>query len=213
VTFATLGNIVFSTLQSWQTFESKRGFKYAQHDVVEAPPRLQAIARELQELTFTIILHAIMGNPETAQQQLEDAMDAHKAMPLVLGNGTHLGSFVIVELTTTGKKYAANGSIIAIEMRAQLKEYVAGASADPNAPPQPSTTPPALVEVTAGELAPNQSVAATIVTNPNGTQTVVFLKDNAGGSAILNSAAPSGPPAPGASYTNVTAATMTRAGV
>ena len=146
MTFATLGNIVFSTLQSWQTFESKRGFKYAQHDVVEAPPRLQAIARELQELTFTIILHAIMGNPETSQQQLEDAMDAHKAMPLVLGNGTHLGSFVIVELTTTAKKYAADGSIIAIEMRAQLKEYVAGASADPNAPPQPTTTPPALVE-------------------------------------------------------------------
>ena len=167
---------------------------------------------KLEELTFSLILHASLGNPEARLQQLEDAMDAAKAMPLVLGTGTHLGKFVITEIATTGRKYTAIGEIVSIEVKVSLKEYVAGAALDPNAPPQPATTPPALVEVTASQAAATPGgVVGTIITNPNGTQTVVFLKDNTGASALLTNPGPGGHATPTQNYTSVPASTMVRA--
>jgi hypothetical protein len=69
-----------------------------------------------------------------------------------------------------------------------------------------------LVEATASEAAATPGgIAGTIITNPNGTQTVVFLKDNTGASAILSNPSPGGPASPTQKYTDVSAATMTRA--
>jgi phage protein U len=208
--FAILGSIQFTTVGSPQSLEQKFAFKFAKHEVVEAKPRLQAIAPELDELTFSLILHASLGNPEARLLQLKTAMNAALAMPLVLGNGTHLGKFVIIDVATTGRKYTARGDIISIEVKVTLNEYAAGASLDPNAPPQPATTPPALVEATATQAA-TLGLAGTIVTNPNGTTSVVFLKDNAGASALLNNPGPGGPATPTQNYTSVAASTMVRA--
>jgi phage protein U len=210
--FAILGNIQFTTVGSPQSLEAKYAYKYAKHDVVEAKPRLQAIAPELDDTTFSLILHASLGNPEARLNQIKTAMNAHLAMPLVLGNGTHLGKFVILDVATTGRKYTATGDIVSIEVKVTLQEYAAGAALDPNAPPQPATTPPALVEVTASQAAATPGgVAGTIITNPNGTTTVVFLKDNAGASALLTNPGPGGPATPTQNYTSVPASTMVRA--
>jgi phage protein U len=208
--FAVLGSIQFTTVGSPQSLEGKFAFKYAKHEVVEAKPRLQAIAPELDEHTFSLILHASLGNPEARLLQLKTAMNAHLAMPLVLGNGTHLGKFVITEISTTGRKYTAVGDIVSIEVKATLEEYAAGAAIDPNAPPQSATTPPAIVEATATEAA-TLGLAGTIVTDPNGTTHVVFLKDNAGASALLTNPGPGGPASPNLHYTDVSPAEMTRA--
>ncbi len=208
--FAILGSIQFTTVGSPQSLEQKFAFKYAKHEVVESKPRLQAIAPELDELTFSLILHASLGNPEARLLQLKTAMNAALAMPLVLGGGTHLGKFVILDVATTGRKFTAVGDIVSIEVKVTLQEYSAGAALDPNAPPQPATTPPALVEATATEAA-TLGLAGTIVTNPNGTTSVVFLKDNAGASALLSNPGPGGPATPTQNFTSVSAATMVRA--
>jgi phage protein U len=212
MTFFVLGQIIFTTLQSPSELEKTGEFKFAEHPVAFAPPRLQAMARELQTINFTIILHAALGSPEARLNQLEAAMLAANAMPLVLGNGNLVGNFVIIRMTETSRKYTATGSIVLIEVRISLKEYVAGAAVDPNAPPQPATTPPALVQVTAAEAAATPGgVAGTIVTNASGVPSVVFLKDNAGASALLNNPGPGGPPSPNLDYTDVPAAAMVRA--
>jgi phage protein U len=210
--FAILGSIQFSTVGSPQSLEQKFAYKYAKHEVVESKPRLQAIAPELDEFSFTLILHASLGSPEARLLQMKTAMNAAMAMPLVLGNGTHLGKFVILDIATTGRKYTATGDIISIEVKVTLQEYASGAEADPEAPPQPATTPPALVEVTASQAAATPGgVAGTIVTNPNGTTSVVFLSDNMGTSALLTNPGPGGPATPNLNFTSVPASTMVRA--
>lgn len=144
--YATLGqNIVFETLTSPESFRSVSEYHYAEHKVVEARPRLQWIANELQTITMEMGFHRAFTNPSAQMQTLRSAAEAHLAMALIFGNGGHRGYFVIEKLEETFTQQADDGSYVAIGARVDLKEWVPGADFDPFAPARPSFSAPALL--------------------------------------------------------------------
>jgi phage protein U len=148
--FAALGEITFLVLTSFENFRSTSGYRYAEHKVVEAPPRLQWIGDELEKISIDMRFHAAFTNPAIQMLALHSAAQDHQARALVFGNGVFRGYFVIESLEETHSQLADDGSYIAIEARLELHEWVPGADFDPLAPPQLANPPSGIVQGGAG---------------------------------------------------------------
>src|SRR5438067_51253 len=134
--FALLGEIVFQTLTSPEGWHSSTEYSYAEHKVVEARPRLQWMAQELQKVSLELGFHVAFTNPATQMNLLRAAAEDHQARALVFGNGVHRGYFVIEALEEIFQQTADDGSYVAISARVELREWVPGADFDPLSPPR-----------------------------------------------------------------------------
>src|SRR6516225_2961810 len=134
--FALLGEIFFEVTRtpaarlnskSWESFRSSRDYAYAEHKVVEARPRLQWLAQELEKISLGMSFHIVFVNPQREMDKLHRAAEDHQARALVFGNGVHRGYFVIEAIEETQQVQADDGSYIALEARVELREWVPGA--------------------------------------------------------------------------------------
>ena len=155
MSWAQLGNdIVFEFLSSPETFRAQMEYHYAEHKVVEARPRLQWIAQELQKISLEMVFdvqflgNTILHDPTTAMNRLRAAGEDHQARALIFGNGNMRGYFVIESIEETFVWTADDGSIISSQARVELHEWVPGADFDPQLTSildTPATPPPAIV--------------------------------------------------------------------
>lgn len=143
--FALLGEILFLVLTSFEALRSSSDYHYAEHKVVEARPRLQWLATELQKISLELGFHVAFTNPATQMNLLRAAAEDHQARALVFGNGMFRGYFVIESIEETFQQLADDGSYIAISARVELREWVPGADFDPFAPPRTATPPPGIL--------------------------------------------------------------------
>jgi phage protein U len=150
--FAVLGEIIFLVLTSFESFRSASGYRYAEHKVVEAPPRLQWIGDELEKISIDLRFHVAFTSPAIQMLLLQAAAEDHQARALVFGNGVFRGYFVIESLEETHSQLADDGSYIAIDVRLELHEWVPGADFDPLAPPQLANPPSGIVQATPASL-------------------------------------------------------------
>ncbi|HJU29766.1 MAG TPA: phage tail protein [Candidatus Binataceae bacterium] len=143
--FALLGEIVFELMASPNAFQSSKRWNYAEHQVVEAAPRLQWVGDSLETITVEMMFHASFTDPAVQMAALTAAASDHGARPLIFGNGDHRGYFVISAINTSLTQMSDAGDTIAIKARVTLTEWAPGAEFDPNAPPRPSFVPIAAV--------------------------------------------------------------------
>jgi len=186
MSFAQLGNIVFEAISSPESIVASRAWNFAEHKTVESTPKLQFIGNELAQISLEILLHVSFTTPASDVAALESAAGAHQAMALVFGNGDNWGYYVITRLAKTMVKLAADGSIIAITLKLDLKQWVKSVGI----PPAPESSPGIIV----GALAPGQSVAGVVAADG----TVTFPAPQAGTSAIVSNSSPAGAPEPAA---------------
>jgi phage protein U len=142
--FAVLGAIPFEVVNSPDSIESVRRWDYAEQRVIAAPPILQWLANDLERLDLGMLLHKSVSDPLTSLTLLRTAADTHLALPLVLGNGQFVGTYVIESMTVRMEQLSAVGDLIATEVRLRLKESVSDTQFNPNAPPIPTFVPVAL---------------------------------------------------------------------
>jgi len=176
--YAALGNIVFSLSNAPEQFGSNTAYSFAKHDVVEAPPLLQWLANDLQELNLEFGLNVQFTNPQTAMRQLYVAAAAHQAMALVWGNGIFRGYYVIESIEETFRSQADDGSLIDISARVKLREWVLGADTTV-IPPLPSP-PPGIVRnilIIPSPPAPLGSAAPVSTSNPLPASAIVSLSN------------------------------------
>ena len=199
--FAELGEIKFQVVGSPEHLEAERRYDYAEHDVIEARPRLQWLADGLERLVLDLMFHVSFTNPAAELAALRAAANAHQALALVLGDGTLRGYFVIESIATRSAQLGANGAPIAVAARVELKEFTLDSELDPSAPPLAPFTPLALVNAAAasGAAAPLASSAAPLAAvSPEGV------------TAILNRPAPAGAIAPNLLPADVPTSVITR---
>ncbi|MGC1675967.1 MAG: phage tail protein [Candidatus Binataceae bacterium] len=173
--FAELGTIQFEVVGSPEEIESERGYGYAEQQVIEAQPRLQWTGDGLERLSFELLLHASLANPGIQAAALRAAAETHQAMPLVLGNGTLRGYFVIETITTRAAQLDAGGAPIALRLRLGLKQSALDSILDPGASAVPNFVPLGLLDSSSTASAPAASLSP------------------AGLSALLENPAPSAP--------------------
>jgi phage protein U len=128
--FAVLGDILFEVVGSPETFESSREYDFAEHRVVESAPRLQWLGNGLERLKLEVMLHSSFTDPSAQLSLLKATAAAHRALPLVFGNGGFRGFFVIQSIASRTKQSHATGAPIAIKVALALKEWAAGGGLD-----------------------------------------------------------------------------------
>lgn len=142
--FALLGDVQFDLVTYFDGFESQFGADYAEHALIEGKPRLQFIGDKLDEIRIQLAFHLHYCDPEAELAKLKDALAAHQAMALVLGNGDYKGWFVLTDVQATSKHTDKAGTLIALEASITLREFV-GDKKNPLPPPavQPKLPPAA----------------------------------------------------------------------
>lgn len=196
--FGTFGEVTFEVLGSPVAFESSYRWTYAEHEVVEARPRLQWLSENLQTIEFDLRFHASFTNPAAQLQSLLAAARDHSARPLVLGNGDHQGYFVIVALRMASTQMTSFGDVVAMKVHLELKEWALASELDPTVPPQPAFVPIAIVPAPEGtETTPVTYSGAlgltTTIASTSGTY-IPTLTGAPGVSSILADPAPRGLP-------------------
>lgn len=152
--FALLGDVQFDLITYFDGFESQFGADFAEHALIEGKPRLQFIGDKLDEIRIQLAFHLHYCDPEAELAKLKDALAAHQAMALVLGNGDYKGWFVLTDLQATSKHTDEAGTLIALEASITLREFV-GDKKNPLPPPavQPKLPPAAAKALPASQTA------------------------------------------------------------
>lgn len=152
--FALLGDVQFDMITYFDGFESQFGANYAEHPLIEGKPRLQFVGDKLDEIRIQLAFHLHYCDPEAELAKLKDALAAHQAMALVLGNGDYKGWFVLTDVQATSKHTDKAGTLIALEASITLREFV-GDKKNPLQPPavQPKLPPAAAKALPASQTA------------------------------------------------------------
>lgn len=120
--YAQLGNIRFEGLKGFSSFSHERGVNYAQHELINGKPRLQAVGDNLDTISFGMYLHSEFTNPEADVETLRLAMQNREILPLILGNGRVLGFFVIPNFSQINSFTDPKGNLIEVTLSVELLE-------------------------------------------------------------------------------------------
>jgi phage protein U len=120
--YAQLGNIRFEGLKGFSAFSHDRGVNYAQHELINGKPRLQAVGDNLDNISFSMYLHSEFTNPEADIENLRLAMQNREILPLLLGNGRVLGFFVIPNFSQVNSFTDPKGNLIEVTLSVELLE-------------------------------------------------------------------------------------------
>tara|TARA_R110000782_G_scaffold123923_3_gene215425 strand:- start:1089 stop:1946 length:858 start_codon:yes stop_codon:yes gene_type:complete len=120
--YAQLGNIRFEGLKGFSSFSHERGVNYAQHELINGKPRLQAVGDNLDTISFSMYLHSEFTDPESDIEVLRTAMQEREVLPLILGNGRVLGFFVIPSFSQSNSFTDPVGNLIETTLNIELLE-------------------------------------------------------------------------------------------
>lgn len=128
--YATLGNVSFKMLNSFNQLETTHKADYAEHAVLKGRPRLQAMGNGLTTMRFGVHLHWQLGDVDKAFNGLLEAKESQEAQALVYGSGRFVGWFVINSITERTLLQDAEGRTAVRDVDVELTEFVG----DPNNP-------------------------------------------------------------------------------
>ena len=120
--YAQLGNIRFEGLKGFYNFSHERSVNYAQHELINGKPRLQAVGDNLDSISFGMYLHSEFTNPEADIEAMRLAMQERTVLPLILGNGRVLGFFVIPNFSQMNSFTDPLGNLIEATLTVDLLE-------------------------------------------------------------------------------------------
>ncbi|MDR2451851.1 MAG: phage tail protein [Candidatus Accumulibacter sp.] len=121
---ALLGDIAFSLITHFEGIGENFSAHFAEHALIEGKPRLQWVGDHLDEVRWSMVLHAGFCQPALEMLKIKAAIARHEALPLVFANGNYLGRFVPTDLSVTTKQLMRDGTLIWVEAELTLREYV-----------------------------------------------------------------------------------------
>ncbi len=122
--YAQLGNIKFQGLIGWDSFSRRTEAIYADHELIEGKPRSQKLGNALDAIRFDIQLHHSFSNVPQDIEALRNACINGDVLPLISGNGTFYGTFVIRTIDEIHQQTFADGTLLLANLSVELKEYV-----------------------------------------------------------------------------------------
>ncbi len=122
----SFGTIVFQCsdkeIMTFKDLSRTRSAEFAEHPVLEKKSKLQFVGVSLEEMSFTVQLHAQFTDPEDRASAFWAAQGTGEPRNMVIGNRNY-GKFVIVDITEGQKHHDGDGEAAFIELELSLKEY------------------------------------------------------------------------------------------
>jgi len=125
----SLGDLLFEVsnyrVLTFRDFKREGGAKYATHEVIGHPPKLEFLHREAREISLEIDLVKDLGiRPEDEVQKIIDMCEDGAANYLVISGKVYGDCQWIIETYSEQVKYFdGKGEVIASKISLRLKEY------------------------------------------------------------------------------------------
>jgi phage protein U len=129
--FAALGDIRFDLPAYVTGTGMQRRQAFARHDRIQGKPVLQAIGTDLEQISIDIVFHIEFTDPELEIVRLRAAADRQDPLPLIYGNGTYKGRYVIESIDETVRNTDGQGNLIKLTARLALLEWHQPPGSDP----------------------------------------------------------------------------------
>lgn len=121
--FAVLGTIEFTVAGGISGMEQIGSADWAEHARIQGKPLLEWIGEGLDEITLTIELHPLLGDPAERLRLLRQAKSQHEPLAFVMGSGDYLGPYVITRISNAIRRATAVGQVVASTVQVSLREY------------------------------------------------------------------------------------------
>ena len=125
-----LGEVVFETssfkVNTFDDYKRDTKAKYAEHELIGLPGKLEYLHRDLEEISFTMTLHRELGTDPTEEtQKLRDSCKEGIADYLIIANhAVGENPWVIESLSEDVLYFDGEGKVLANKLNIRLKEYV-----------------------------------------------------------------------------------------
>lgn len=123
--YAQLGNIIFKGLYGFSDllFDGEES-NYAEFELINRKPALQYTGTSLLEISANITMNVAFCNITSQLQALKKYKEDGEVLPLLMGNGTYVGDFVIVAVPFSVDDAFSDGTYKSISLKLSLKEYI-----------------------------------------------------------------------------------------
>lgn len=145
--FAVLGELEVEVLHC-SGLDLRAGAAFAEHALIGRRPTLQWTGDALEERRVELMFHERFADPVIHANRLRQALRDHRVLAFVLGDGTHLGWFVLTEIQEVPGYTTMLGRARSTQVSITLREY-AGDPAQPLERPALQTDP--VAAATGGE--------------------------------------------------------------
>jgi phage protein U len=122
--YAQLGTVLFQGLKGFDSFRENEAPNFAELALVENKPRLQRVGDNLIGVEITVRLNRAFTEVDADIQTFRDAMNLGLPLPLILGNGRFVGTFVIRSLAVDVLQAMADGTSVDSTVTMPLLEFV-----------------------------------------------------------------------------------------
>lgn len=106
----------------FQTVSENKGWNYPSNPRVNQLPTYQYTGKNSDVVTLQGVLYPEVTGGKYSLNLLERMADLGKAWPLIDGNGTLLGFFIMTEMTKTKSELLDNGEARKIQFTLKLKK-------------------------------------------------------------------------------------------
>lgn len=129
---ATIGNwgsaIKFRTsdqkVLTFTNFKRKMSVKTSKHNMINGKPRIEFHGADLQSITFTIELNAMLGvKPKSQESKLINYMNQGMIAPLVIGGRCICRRSMITGLSASYNIVLKKGEILSMNLDVTMTEY------------------------------------------------------------------------------------------
>ena len=117
-----MGDIEFDLLTAPSDWNMARAIDIAEIPLIGGKPQLQFTGQKLTELKVELEFHYTFCTPEFEIKKLNDALNAHVPLELVMGNGQWIGWFVIQSIDAMTRQAGRDGQILAARVTVNLRE-------------------------------------------------------------------------------------------
>lgn len=120
--YAQLGSLIFEPLSGFTAFAENEESVIAEYGALKGKPHVDWMAPGARELTIGVKLHQRFIKVKEAREQLRAYKDNGTVIPLLWGNGSLEGRFLIQRLDTIVTESDAYGNVFCVEVGIVLKE-------------------------------------------------------------------------------------------
>ena len=109
---------------TFQDMQHSADVQVQEHSVIVGKPKLQFVAPNLEEVSFTMEINALhYKNPASVMRLLLDAMQSGVYAPLVIGGRVVLQKAMLTKVGTDFETVLSKGKIFSIKVDVSMKEY------------------------------------------------------------------------------------------
>ena len=109
---------------TFQDMQHSADVQVQEHSVIVGKPKLQFVAPNLEEVSFTMEINALhYKKPASVMRLLLDAMQSGVYAPLVIGGRVVLQKAMLTKVGTDFETVLSKGKIFSLKVDVSMKEY------------------------------------------------------------------------------------------